>query len=81
MRRCRLLFDIDHVAVADAPTSERHVQRGLTVATRYLIMQVGRMRAAAAIPRWLGVRDRIYTGDDVDIYVDTRHHDIQATRQ
>lgn len=81
MRRRWLLFDIDHVTAADAATSEHHVRGGLAVATRYLIMQLNRMRAATAIHRWLGARNRLNTGNDVDICVDTRHHDIQATRQ
>jgi hypothetical protein len=81
MRRCRLLFDIDHVAAADAAASQRHVQGGFAVATRYPIMPVNRMRAATAIRRCVGVRNRVNTGNDVDIRREVRHHDIQATRQ
>jgi hypothetical protein len=81
VRRCRLLVDIDHVAAADAATSERQAQGGFAVPKRYLIMPPYRMRAATAIRLCLDVRTRVNTGTDVDIRGQVRHHDIQATRQ
>jgi hypothetical protein len=81
VRRCRLLFDIDHVASANAAASEHPVQGGLAVATRYPIMPFDGMRAATAVRACIGVRNRLNTGNDADIRVEGCHHNIQVTRQ
>jgi hypothetical protein len=81
VRRCRLLFDIDHVAAADAAATEHHLQGGLAVATRYPIMPVDRMWTATAVRRRIGVRNRLNTGNDAAIRVEVRHRNVQVTRQ